>query len=594
MKKRSSLILIIAALLCFCVLLASCNLGGKTEETQATEDTVASDQETSTDVPEEPIPENETINYANIIGEWTKYLQYDSNAQEDDEDNIVVNYYTEDTSAPIIGDDGMIYRTVVEVESGMTMDYRYMKRITTTLYNSKTGKMITSWTVVQAESMRDLGDFSEENANYSEKYTYSRKGCIIEVRKASWQWDEPTLNELGELVPPTTGAYSVYSYDYYDIDGNKLNEIALSEPEYIYVNSEQNTCSVLGKGYYIRNNEIIKTFDAGEEIWLPEFDYEYKDRGYIFSGNTIYVYDMEYNPISQYSIPNDSDSYKMFVLTNGNIMLRKFSKLPADALTYTYEYEEEKFSEKYYVYDVATGAVKEISTGYIMSAIVTEAESKGINGFTVKGDWQFATIYKITDGKLAVDPTFAILDGDLKITAELPLIAKNQNDVIGAISQTEFLIKTKTNWVYSVNVINNSIQLYYSYEDVSSVKGGFIKDGVLYSENLTKLADLTGKSYEIIGGKALLVQESDLTWTLMTIKSNMINQTSFTEKPTYLVYGDIECLRTSTALYKMNGTYLVGGASLSIVGYTSGKIHVMVVDDYGTEIHYIVCNEKGR
>ena len=493
MKKRSRWILILSALLCLCMLFASCQSGNDPQDENGAPETL----------PEEAVPENEKVEYGKIVAEWTKYLKYESSTKGGSvKAEKFFGYNTNLHDVDSYGGGFYVRAEVVNGENSYDV------------FNEYTGKKII-------ESL--VGN-----------YQFYGKGCILQIRRT----EKDAENN------------DVYQYDYFDSNGEKINAEPLTEAAQIQGDYSAGTYSVLDRGYQVRDGRIVATYKAGQEIAFPEAA-EYNENKYVFEGGNVKVYDKNNKKIAEASFEG-TENPRPYILSNGNVLMSASYSLPKDADKYTYEVDDQKFDLAYRVLDIKTGEVTEIPATFVIDLMITPAEAnRELNLATVGKDYQFAQIRKITDGRLEAVADYVVLSDALAITAELPKIVKNQTGIYGALDANTLIIKTETGelsydwmgttnderWLYSVDLTTGSTELYANLNKYTEIDGGFIYyeieqdhfygnyEYAVYDSNMNKLSELPENCrIEVEDGMVFVRDTSgeDTNWKLLTIESGQV------------------------------------------------------------------------
>ena len=545
--------LILSALLCLCMLFASCQSGNEPQDE-------SSDLET--ELPEEAIPENEKVEYDKIIAEWTKYLRYEPSETGDSvsaEKVFSVNNNADDVDE--IGY-GFIVRS--NVSNGETVY---------DVFNVVTGKRVVE-------------------ALYGD-YEFSAVGCIIEVCKYG---------------------YDANTYDYYDSNGEKINGDPLLEPETIYADYENDTFSVLDRGYQVRNGRIVAIYDAGKEIAFPEYT-EYKENKYVFGYDSIKVYDKNNKKLAEATI-GGADSHDCYILSNGNLLLAENYELPKNATKYTYKEGDYKFDIIYRLIDIKSAEITEIPATFVIENMITPAQNDLELKLAFAGEEnQFAMVRKIVDGQLEAVADYVILSDACEITAELPKIVKNQTGIYGALDDDTLVIRAVTGcdgeWLYSVDLSKGSVELYANLDRYTAIDGGFIYceedydyfydsyNYAIYNSEMEKLMDLPENCQlfedENIG--LIFVKDpdaEDMSWKLLVINDGQVSlKTMATEDlhigEYYEVY-DGKIFVVGGVWHNENGDFLLNENDYDycqVVGVYSDSIVIKAYFD-GVYTYYIV------
>ena len=553
MKKRSRWILILSALLCLCMLFASCQSGKEPQDENG-------DLETS--LPEEAIPENEKVEYDKIVAEWTKYLKYEpsqTGGSVSAEKVFSVNYNTD---------------TVDELEYGFIVRSNIANgEWVYDVFNIYSGKKVV-------ESLYG-------------SYSFDATGCIIEVR----QYNGGT-----------------YTYDYYDSNGEKINADPLSEPAQMHADYDSNTFAVLDRGYQVRDGRIVAIYEAGKEIAFPE-TVEYKENKYYFDyyGENVVVYDKNNKKIAGATFEG-ADSYDCYILSNGNVLIEESYNLPDKAVEYTYKDDDNKFDLVYRLIDIKSAEITEIPATFVIDTMITPAQNAPWLKLAVAGEEnQFAMIRKIVDGRLEAVADYVILSDALEITTELPKIVKNQTDIYGALDANTLIIRAATGddgeWLYSVDLSKGSVELYADLDEYMVIDGGYICEEIeygyyyvshkytVYDNDMNKLMELPENCEVNIEYGLVFVRDfndEDRSWKLLVIDGGQASlktmSTEYLWFRDYYTVNDGNIFVINGVWYNENGDFLLNENDYDycdVVGIYSDAI---VIEAYfgGVETYYTV------
>ena len=118
---------------------------------------------------------------------------------------------------------------------------------------------------------------------------------------------------------------------------------------------------------------------------------------------------------------------------------------------------------------------------------------------------------KITDGKLATDCSFLILDSSMKEVKELPKILKNQTPGTKFLNNGDLLITMEVydEVFYTVDMLNNKVELYVDVNGRYREFGDcFIYNNVIYTADFIELYDLSVHSGYELNGESILIYDS--------------------------------------------------------------------------------------
>ena len=602
--------LILSALLCLCMLFASCQ-SGEIEETepeetvpQETNEETGAETGSETVRPEEPTPQSESVDYKKLVDKWNEYLEYRDPKGETPEVTMEEIF---NANPMAVTDYGFGFKVVtsysdeiIDLDSEVPDDEITVRTYTYDIYSLVSGKKIKGGLTAKGARGFYEWEFSYEAADHSSYYEFMAIGCIFELAKYEWVEipnDDPEAEPMGEYV---------VKYYYFDNEGNALNKEALTERQYVnsnYYGSMTGTFSVLDKGYYVYNGKIIETFKAGQEIVIPVVKNEYKGYKYDLNDHydgTIRVYNANNVKVAEYVYATTSWIVdRIEILANGNVLIAYSSDVIDDVSDYTYE----DGNLKYEIIDIATGKVVQVAAEYVIDRMSTDYDDGGL-GLFPKGDYQYAEIYKIADGEADSEISYVILDNELKVIAELPKILKNQVDVYGTISASKIAVEIETGWLYSVDMNTGKCELYVNLEYFTELEGGgFIYRDALYNDAMEKVMDLDDYTVHWFGGDLYLCDSfAGGEYVLTYFKDGQLCQVGFENVPSKVTYGDFTVLRmyrdseddrTICEWFSLEGDPLLSGTFYVSELYYNTLI-ASVYNQDGSVTYKTVRNEKGK
>lgn len=474
MTKRSYWILVLSALLCVSMLFVSCGSDNTDADNLDTSDTTT---ETPADE-KEPIPESEKVNYQSIYEQWSKYIGYRQPEAAESLGAFKLYSYEENGLAASHATENFFYQ--VNIANGVGL------QPTVKLFARNTGKEI---------------DYGAANDSSSILYDFEYYECVVEITR----------------YDSVSGATT---YDYYDANGEKLNEaavgiddryqISLEIPDY---SLDYRYVKVNDLVYLIGNGEIIERFARGEEQLIPTTNAEYGSYKYYipawWSSGDLTIVDSDHHVCARYAINDGYENHRVTVLASGDVLVEYWEMVSEDEELYTYETTYgDRILEYSVIVDAETGKVTEVSLPFSISNLITPASGKAEN-VAFKGEYQYAEVCKIVDGKLSPRPVFVILDHELKIVEELTPFVKNQGGLVRVLDDQSLLVYADTpikdelsawndilTFVYRVSA--SGAELYIDEErDVNRdlvyqlVDNGFIYGNKLFNNRLEELYDFT-------------------------------------------------------------------------------------------------------
>ncbi len=475
MMKKLCLILLLSCLLILC----ACSKEEPEAPTDSSAPVLPEIGADSGSEAEEPIPQNEVVDYQAILGEWSKYLGYLAPEEPFLSRETLFDLSAGDTYTDLGGN-------FVTVKTSRTEEGQSISRYA--LYHLKNGIQIgTDWESAQGDK--------------DPRYSFRVSGAVVEVESSLWS----------EEISP---AGYVTSYRYYDASGAVINEQPLAQSELEeYERNGYTFTTVCGKCYVSREGELLSVFAAGEERVIPEADLIYDGYRYLFGAEEIRILDGQGKELMHYPLSSAYDETDTVVLGNGNVLVYRRSVCDRSATDYT---AEDRFGEKtalsYVLLDVVKREVREIAPTFalVTESVITSVENRN-TCLVPLGEYQYAEVYKITGGRLASGATPVILDHEMNVVTELPLILKHQQSVVCAVSEHQLVIRADgvgagNERYYSANLVTCKVTL---YPDLASglyetVDRGFVFENVLYHRTMTDTVPLRAGTYEILGGRVFV------------------------------------------------------------------------------------------
>ncbi len=497
MKKRSLWILLISALLCFSMLLAACDSGDTEEPTESgNEMTVEA---------EEPIPEDEDVDYSSILSEWTKYLSSVGTWYDDTVSGPQTEYgkYTDYTSLFTQSSDkhvtfsGKIATTWYTSEIGyyheIEKDYKTYDLTYTNFYNLETGRKLFA---------------SDFHAVYNRLYQRYTTTCTFAVLgDAIIEMTKTVYTNQGTADDPEWKDAKTYTY--YRNDGKVIVENTSEKAV-----NHGNVITIGEVSYHCYDGEIVLEAGKNDTYNIPHFEKKFNGYSYSFEGGTVQVANSEGKLVVNYDIPAyiSGNEVMINVLANGDVYLYYAEQCADRSEDHDYETADgEKFKVWHIIVSVSTGEAKTVDAPFVMGETFASNFNIEKTGLKLNGDYQYAEIYSIKDGKIANDVEFVILDNDLAISANLPLILKNQVSVDGQgngnfVVYVDNVEGTRTSYIADSTDI--SVTRYVNWSEVDEINNGFISDNRVYNSDFEMICDLSdakvlgadGEKYYIVDG----------------------------------------------------------------------------------------------
>lgn len=498
MTKQSRWIMLLSMLICLCMLFASC--GRNRSDADASDNTDASvptdtqetpNEEDEEETEEEWIPDNQTVIYRAIVEEWGKYLTYKTPEPEKSLTATPIFEEREGVKVQVYG----TFTRVTEIEK---IEGESLENHKITFYHTQTGKAVTP---------------TYETSNAPDAAVYS---C--------WSFD--TVIAVAKCTPRVTRETPAWNYvevyDYYDAEGTKLNQEPKNEMDITEVEKNGYTYVFVEDLCYVsKNGELVHIFPRGSEREFPALDRVYGDYGYVFGEKSVYILGKNAEILASYAL-NASfprNQIEFTVLSDGSLLIQYLWVCSDGEESYTVK---DAYGNKYIlsnvILDVTSGRATEAPAQFLIHRLVTNADDDGM-GLSVKDDCQYAEIMKIQNRELVGNAIPVILDRELKIVKELPLILKNQESLVRAVSDRFWILRvsavqsvypyTPVTYYYSVDLNVGTVSLYADLDagEYERVLGGFLFKDALYNDMMMKQMDLSDvQSYQVLDDGKILVE----------------------------------------------------------------------------------------
>ena len=518
MKK---IIMILSALLCLTMLFASCNPKNTNDPAESIPLAEITPTETDLETQPEPIPEELKTNYDAIITQWGEYISFEGEARSDINATLAKLYerITYQNDSPDHREEFNISR------QGDLVLFSYHSTNNKTEFNSAEGYDEDVTIDTYRYNLFNIVSGEEiAQTQYTHRYYPSRKGAV-RYKYASVQ-SVPSLSHLSygiiemeitsyELIRDANDAsYDRWevktTYNYYDLDGKILVEgLENDDFEIISESSKYQTIIRIGDKYFLtKNGEIVAKLGDEMQVKLDFSADEYSGFQYDWAGNTIRVLDTSANRMTvdwcfgDYFNQRDG-KLTVYTLGNGNLLFQKDCTAWEDE---GFLLEGDSLSPIYVLVDVKSGEIREayptctidgVTYEYVIASLINNANNQNTGLSLKNGNHQLAEISLISEGIVSPKTTLAILDSELQVVATLDRFLQDQAGIYGVLENGDLLIYTDSNAYYTVDVNKNGSQRLLLFVDPDGihqfVAGGFIKDGILYNDNLEPLVNMTRK-----------------------------------------------------------------------------------------------------
>ena len=465
------------------MMLAACSGADKESETDT-----ATDTETDTGTQTEKfVPEDEEVDYSAILGEWGKYLK--SVGSEEKAVYGTAAYMFKDGDTDTTSYNVEINGYIAKVEKVEKAIYDGEKLVSPVLHSTDFYDLKTGDKILNIIDKGYDGALAQYASVYSGKVYLE---AVIEVESKQW-------TNLGDEETPDWKYVTTYSY--YDNTGKEL-AANLEEKAKLATSYGEYAIKIADKAYHCKDGEIILVTHANNVHAIPDFNIEYKGYRYSFYNtydeNRIQVLNESYELVADYIVPYYLGSYqRQVILENGDVYIHSFEYCDDDDEDYDFTVEGEKYRVWHIILSVTTGEATAVDAPFIIgeySGLYTNKDTDS-TGIELSGEYQYAEIVRIEDGKLADDVEFVILDNTLNEVATLPAILKNQTGLQKGLGDGKFRIGVDSVYGYSATYVadseNGTVTRYIDDQTQhAELDGGFISDGKMYNDDLEMIFDL--------------------------------------------------------------------------------------------------------
>ncbi|MBR4942630.1 MAG: hypothetical protein IKZ28_01250, partial [Clostridia bacterium] len=168
----------------------------------------------------------------------------------------------------------------------------------------------------------------------------------------------------------------------------------------------------------------------------------------------IFVYDLDYNFVSYYSIPSTCSDAEYYILGNGNVFVQYAKELPDDATEYDVYAEGTKYDVNSLIFDVVNSTTKEMNLNFVVSDLISKAMYPEIfeEYVTSSKIVNLAQIHYIVDKSINEnDKKVVSLSDDMVILGTLGKEISNQDGIAEPIGNNRFIVSDKSGRDYLIN-----------------------------------------------------------------------------------------------------------------------------------------------
>lgn len=472
--KKGSLCLLLTLILCLSVIFISCDKNTDPEETSETS-SVSESSETQATVEAEtepPVVEHEMHDYLSYVDEdapvYTTAEQLEGEYVDYDDDHNLAVMKEEDVD---VYNNLVVKYKVYDLVSG---DVIFEKEHSSPYYNNQIPEYGTQTTMSVDILYPVIRVTITNTAQYSDG------------TKTTYDISYYAAKKDGELIHQTTDNSLQVKIDM----GDNLYALTLGD-EVFWLDKNINV---------IRTAEKIVTNDDYD---FQGFNAEYQGYLYSWSPDRLQIFNRAGLCTIDYTVDDDS-SIEAFLLNDGNVLLQKFTVTDIYS-SYDFIFRGYRFDLTTYIVNSVTGEMNEIELDFFVmdlkSAYSEEAFVTGRVFTLTPGRDNKAIIFRIANGSIAKDPTYAVLDNGMNIEYTL----KNDTPVISY----DIDLPAATHNLYVATVMSGGVECYQvfdldgnyvcSYNSAEAITDKFVvTEDKIYDHKMNVVYDLNANNYSLV------------------------------------------------------------------------------------------------
>ena len=358
------------------------------------------------------------------------------------------------------------------------------------------------------------------------------------------------------------------------------------------------------------NGKLTEVSTIPENLTLPQPDAYSEKYFYYYTGQSIEIYDRDFNYVSRWDLPYsgsylEESSVPFYVLNNGNVFIQYLVKTDAEAEEYDLITFNGNNAYKYnlctIILEAKTGKTTKVKTNYYFTRVLNAQTLADMTGqypyFSDKLE-NIAKVRPIVDKRIdtstpALD--YVLLKNNGEVTASLKLAKQQTASIPTKITNDKYLVTT----LYGRAIVNKKGEtlLSISNDSLNIVGEYMIGEQAIYNLNMEIVYSLKQNNATILGKfeNAIFVQEefSDTIYKVLRLKNGSITtvctvdlsdaeeRNSFTHDAEVGYYTVYQAATDEYAYYNSNGELLLKGDFLLRTLAVSSHGKAILVSDTG-------------
>lgn len=471
--KKGSLCLLLTLILCLSVIFISCDKNTDPEETSETS-SVSEASETQATVEAETEPPM----VAHEMHDFLSYVDEDAPVYTTAEqlEGECVDYDADHNLAVMREKDIDVYNNLVvkyKVYDLVSGDVIFEQEHSSPYYNNQipeygtrsTMSVDIEYPVIKVTVTNTTQYYSETETTYSISYYAAKKG--------------------GEKIHETTDNSLQVKIDM----GDNLYALTLGDEVF----------------WLDKNIDVIRTAEkivTNDDYDFQYFDAEYQGYLYSWSYNRLQIFNRAGLCTIDYTADDDS-RIVCFLLNDGNVLLQELTETDIYS-SYDFIFNGYRYDLTTYIVNSVTGEMNEIELDFFVadlkSAYSEEAFVTGRVFTLTPGRDNKAVVYRIANGVIAKDPTYAVLDNGMNIEYTLkndtPMIMYNID--LPAATHNLYVATVRSGGVECEQVFDLDGNYVCSYNSAEAITDKFVvTEDKIYDHNMNVVYDLNANNYSL-------------------------------------------------------------------------------------------------
>ena len=278
------------------------------------------------------------------------------------------------------------------------------------------------------------------------------------------------------------------------------------------------------------NGALSKIADIPENLLLENCN-DWNSKYFYVYGDTINVYDRNFNHVYSWTQPSWADAISKNMLDNGMILVQ-YAR-PLDNTTKKYDiYELDENTGETKKFDVCTLLLdpekrteKEVKIDYIVEQVTTNTEllrSSENNGMYCGGIENIAYVFPIIDNQVDTSEASAdimLMDNKGKLKKSLKIVDGQRAALPTCIGENVYLIST----VYGMSLIDIDGNILHQLNNntVHTVGDNIVSDSTVYTLNMEEVYSLYDNGASLLtylDGTVIVKEGSDSEYSIIAIR----------------------------------------------------------------------------